>query len=327
MSNQALVENTFIAHVKPGGVCGFELHGLEDHLKDVSILASQFGAKFGNGDWASLAGLWHDLGKYSAEFQARIKRVSGYDPTAHLEGQIGKVDHSTAGAIHAMNQLRKRGRIVAYFIAGHHAGLADWSSAEAGNSALAHRLNHTELLDRVNRQAPPNEIMLASSPSSKPPGGSPHLWIRLLFSCLVDADFLDTESFMNAERRELRQRGCETVETLKGKLIEHVQSLGQQAEATIVNEARADVLRQCSEKAMLSPGLFSLTVPTGGGKTLSSMIFALEHAVKYNKARIIYAIPYTSIVEQTANIFKGVFGEVVVEHHSNLDPSASADVN
>lgn len=319
MFMQTAVEKEIIAHVIPDGVFSFRLHSLQDHLTVVSDLAGQFADDFGNADWASLAGLWHDLGKYSAEFQVHIKRESGYDPTAHLEGQQGRVNHSSAGAIHAINKMGKRGRVLAYLIAGHHAGLADWHSADAGLSSLAIRLNDAELLDRVVKQSPPDFIMSGVQPSSRPPGGAAHLWIRMLFSCLVDADFLDTEAFMAPGKSGLRSGGSYDLKSLKTKLDAHMSALSQNVKPSLVNTIRADVLRQCQAKAQLAPGLFSLTVPTGGGKTLSSLSFALDHAVRHRKTRIIYAIPYTSIIEQTANIFRSVLGDAVIEHHSNLE--------
>lgn len=144
------------------------------------------------------------------------------------------------------------------------------------------------------------------------------LWLRMLFSCLVDADFLDTEQFMDGKKTQERG-GFVTLETLLGTLDKHVGKLMAAAFPTQVNRVRAEVLHQCRERASDSPGIFSLTVPTGGGKTLSSMAFALKHAVHHKKRRIIYVIPYTSIIEQTAGIFQSIFGPNVVEHHSNLD--------
>ena len=116
----------FIAHVREGRDGQFVIHDLEDHLRDVAKLAGDFAQDFGSADWAPVAGVWHDLGKYAKEFQRRIKSISGYDPDAHLEGTVGRVDHSTAGASYAVEQFGMHGRILAYLIAGHHAGLPDW---------------------------------------------------------------------------------------------------------------------------------------------------------------------------------------------------------
>jgi CRISPR-associated endonuclease/helicase Cas3 len=285
--------------------------------------AGEFAKQFNSEDWANLAGLWHDLGKYSNEFQHYIKSVSGYDAEAHLEGAPGRVDHSTAGAIHAIRQLNQHGRILAYLIAGHHAGLPDWNAAETGGKALSIRLGpeQSHLLDRIPAQAIPQKILTQAKPTSKPHGGADglHLWLRMLFSSLVDADFLDTEAFMDDTKAATRS-GYRELNDLLIDFDQHMANKSATAATTTVNTIRADILRQCQEKASLNSGLFSLTVPTGGGKTLSGMAFALRHAIKHKKQRIIYVIPYTSIIEQTAGIFREIFGDNVVEHHANLDP-------
>jgi CRISPR-associated endonuclease/helicase Cas3 len=143
----------------------------------------------------------------------------------------------------------------------------------------------------------------------------------MLFSCLTDADFLDTERFMDKDDSKADKRGgLPQLSELRVLFERHITEKSEKAPRTAVNKVRTEVLRQCRSRASDDPGLFSLTVPTGGGKTLSSMAFALDHAIKHNKVRIIYVIPYTSIIEQTAKIFRDIFGNGVVEHHSNLDP-------
>lgn len=309
-----------LAHVRqlPNG--SWEIHFLSEHLLEVAKLAGKFATHFDSAEWACLAGLWHDLGKYSTEFQQYIKSVSGYD--AHIEAP-GRVDHSTAGAIHAIRQLGNHGRILAYLIAGHHAGLPDWDAAETGGKALSIRLGaeQNHLLDRIPAQTIPQSILAQAKPTAKPCGGADglHLWLRMLFSCLVDADFLDTEKFMDGDKADSR-KGYRELSDLLANFDQYMANKSASADATPVNAIRADILRQCREKAVLNPGLYSLTVPTGGGKTLSGMAFALQHAVQHNKQRIIYVIPYTSIIEQTAGIFREIFGDNVVEHHANLDP-------
>ncbi|HUV69229.1 MAG TPA: CRISPR-associated helicase Cas3', partial [Terracidiphilus sp.] len=129
-----------------------------------------------------------------------------------------------------------------------------------------------------------------------------------------------TEAFMDGRKSDLRS-GYPSLLELQSAFNEYMADKTANAKDSAVNRIRADVLRQCRDKASLPSGLFSLTVPTGGGKTLSSMAFALDHAELHNKSRVIYVIPYTSILEQTANIFREIFGnESVIEHHSNLDP-------
>jgi len=146
------------------------------------------------------------------------------------------------------------------------------------------------------------------------------LWLRMLFSCLVDADFLDTEQFMDPARAEARNHDW-TIDNLKKLFDDYMAGKTEKAEPSLVNQHRATILQDCRSAAQESPGIFTLTVPTGGGKTLSGMAFALEHAVRYQKQRIIIAIPYTSIIEQTAEQYREIFGDAVLEHHSNLDPS------
>ena len=290
-------------------------------MREVAKGAAKFAETFGSSDWGSIAGLWHDLGKYSAEFQRRIKSVSGYDTEAHLEGQHGRVDHSTSGAQHAIEQFGLHGRILAYLIAGHHAGLPDWHISEASGAALKVRLDDKSHLQRTLSQAIPSDILSQPKPTSTLLGKAKGfaLWVRMLFSCLVDADFLDTEAFMDVNKAAQRANTL-TVPKLLARFDVFMEDNFSDALPTTVNRIRANVLHQCRQKARETPGLFSLTVPTGGGKTLSSLAFALEHAKRHGKQRVIHVIPYTSIIEQTANVFRDIFPDAVVEHHSNLDP-------
>lgn len=315
-------EKRYLAHVRRNDDGSFVIHDLEDHLRSVGDLAGEFAAIFGQSDWGRLAGLWHDLGKYSSAFQSYIARGSGFDPEAHIESGTGRVNHSSAGGIHAVEKLGVKGRLLAYLIAGHHAGLPDWHSDEHALASLSQRLGDGQYLQAISNAAVPTDILHpAMSPTTKPLGGEAGLalWLRMLFSCLVDADFLDTEEFMNGEKA--RSRGIfRSIGELLDKFDEHMTQLTADAKPTSVNRVRAEVLRQCRERASDAPGIFSLTVPTGGGKTLSSLAFALVHAVQHNKCRVIYVIPYTSIIEQTAGIFRDIFHDNVVEHHSNLDP-------
>lgn len=313
-----------IAHVRINNQKEWQLHDLEAHLRGVAKLAGEQANFFNGADWATLAGLWHDLGKYAPAFQQYIKRVSGYDPEAHIE-QRGRVDHSTAGAMHAMNEFGAAGRILAYLIAGHHAGLPDWSASDGGgNAALENRLNNGKkagYLDEVLKKIIPEDILKSAWPETKAPGDSKglHLWMRMLFSCLVDADFLDTEAFMNPEK-SLQRAVYPGLPELKNCFDRYIAKIVSEASNTRVNLIRAEILQYCREAAIKPPGIFTLTVPTGGGKTLAGMAFALDHALKFNKRRIIVAIPYTSIIEQTSDQYRKIFGNAVIEHHANLDP-------
>lgn len=325
----AEVMSIFLAHVKRNDDGSWAEHALEAHLRKVAMLAAQFATAFDGQQWAELAGRWHDLGKYRPGFQGYIRRASGYDPEAHLEQGAGRVVHSEAGAVHAINWHKAGGQLLAYLIAGHHSGLPDWDKAEAGDASLSNRLARSKKerhLDEVLTAAIPEDIKASTSDvmaMSKPLGGTEglHLWLRMLFSCLVDADFLDTESFMDAERAKERSYTW-TVDSLKVQFDDYMADKSSRAEPTEVNLHRATILQNCRSAAQAAPGIFTLTVPTGGGKTLSGMAFALEHAIRYGKQRIIVAIPYTSIIEQTAEQYREIFGDAVLEHHSNLDPDS-----
>lgn len=312
-----------LAHIYRTDAGHWRTHRLDEHLMATARLAETFAAAFGNGDWGWILGLWHDLGKYRSAFQAYIRGASGFD--AHLENHSGRVDHSSADALLTLERFGDEGspgRLLAYAIAGHHAGLADWDNPDGGGS-LSARLSPDRrfLLDETLSASLPDNIRNASSPSSHPPKGSDAaLWTRMLFSCLVDADFLDTESFMRPARAELR-RHLQPLHELQRKFDAYVQGLSERAEPTPVNRIRLSLLRRCLDAAQWTPGLFSVTVPTGSGKTLATTGFALHHAVRHNKRRVVYVIPYTSIIEQTAEVLRLVLGEeVVLEHHSNIEP-------
>lgn len=294
-------------------------HDLVAHLRDVGELAAGFAKHFG-ADWARLAGRWHDLGKFRPRFQKYIRLVSGFEADAHIKGESGKAPHSTAGALLATDRFGTPGRVLAYLIAGHHAGLADWFG---GLDARLDDPNSRAELDQSLAEHPPADLLDVSDfelSLRALPGGKDGfaLWVRMLFSTLVDADFLDTERYMDPDKFKRRNAWPELT-ALAPLFDAHMVKLAANADPTPVNTLRADILRQCRKAAALEPGLFSLTVPTGGGKTLSGMAFALEHALRHGKRRIIHVIPYTSIIEQTADIFRGIFSEAVIEHHSNAE--------
>jgi CRISPR-associated endonuclease/helicase Cas3 len=309
-----------IAHAAKDGDGNWQKpHDLAEHLVGVAKLAALFAKKIGE-DWAYQAGIWHDLGKFRERFQKYIRLKSGFEADAHIKGEAGKAPHSTAGAVLACERFGVHGRVLAYLIAGHHAGLDDWHGGL--NERLSKQDSQDELKEALAAN-PPADILDTGDlhPDLKGiPGGAAGfaLWLRMLFSCLVDADFLDTESYMNPGRNELRAN-WPTLKELMPLFDRYMADVSAKAAPTDVNRLRADILGQCRAMAHEAPGLFSLTVPTGGGKTLSSMAFALEHAAKYDKRRIIYVIPYTSIIEQTADIFRAIFGEAVIEHHSNAE--------
>ncbi|MZP30798.1 CRISPR-associated helicase Cas3' [Heliobacterium undosum] len=292
---------------------------LHTHLLQTAERAAQFADRFNAAPWGEAAGLLHDIGKYAREFQKRLR------------GSHISVDHSTAGAQLA-TRLYPNGqaRILAYTSAGHHTGLPDSGFHSAGSQNVKGTLfNRLETPDLHDYSAYMTEITpvpgqrlerLPIGPIKKQQGVSVSLFVRMLFSCLVDADYLDTERFMQPELAALRDPG-EDLSALLDKLEKHLEEKCQKAAKTVVNQARADILRQCREKAELAPGLFTLTVPTGGGKTLSAMDFALRHAVKNGLDRVICVIPFTSIIEQNAALYREIFGDDnVLEHHSTYQP-------
>ena len=322
----------YIAHVKKDELGQFSTHDLHEHLQQVGVLAGTFAQHFDSGNWAYIAGLWHDLGKYRPAFQQYIKRSSGYDPEAHITSEAkAKTAHASTGALYAMEKMGVLGRLLAYVIAGHHAGLPDFEVDDAKGRALRETLNaDKDFLAEALAQPIPDEILQTACPKTLTEVKSPkdlHLWLRMLFSCLVDADFLDTERFMAPGKSANRVQGA-TPTALLRCFNQHMDKLQAGAQATEVNTIRAEILAICRANAAGATGIYTMTVPTGGGKTLSSLAFALEHAVHHSKRRVIYAIPYTSIIEQTASVFREIFaplGDVLIEHHSNIEPAKPED--
>ncbi|MEK6677597.1 MAG: CRISPR-associated helicase Cas3', partial [Planctomycetota bacterium] len=295
-------------------------------MRDVGRRAAEFAAAFASPEWGRVVGMWHDLGKYSAEFQAYLRSANGFE--TQLESLSGRVDHSTAGAQHAATRFPGTiGRLLAYCIAGHHGGLPDNVDEQGGRSGLTDRLKkpiadfcHAAPAILLNQPRPPVPALRWSLTDGEK-AFQAAIYCRMLFSCLVDADYLATEAFMRPDRGDERNRLMPTPVELLSHLDVYLERF---AANTPVNRARANVLAQCRAKAELPPGFFSLTVPTGGGKTLSSLAFALTHAVEHGLRRVIYAIPFTSIIEQNASVFAEAFIDagphIVLEHHSNFDP-------
>lgn len=322
-------EHNYVAHVKLDGQNEewLDPHGLDDHLQKVAELSAAKAAGFQSAGWGLASGLWHDLGKYREAFQKYIRDASGYErENAHVEGPQ-RVTHSTAGAVHAIKQWPAvPGHIIAYLIAGHHAGLPDWSG---NRGSLQFRLQEAEpeYSEAMSAQIP--EYLLSAdlpeAPGSARNPDSIALWMRLLFSCLVDADFLDTESYMNPGRVGLRGQ-LPSLSELHPLFFKKMKMLQKNADNTPLNTTRKSIFDTCQSSTAETPGIFSLTVPTGGGKTLASLGFALEHARLHGKSRIIYAIPFTSIIEQNAGVFRQFLGEeAVLEHHSSLDVDPVAE--
>lgn len=278
---------------------------LYEHLHETAKLARNFAVSFGAASMAGIIGLMHDIGKYQRAFQRRIR------------GEAVQVDHSTPGAQEIVKTV---GFIGAYCVAGHHGGLPDGGTkADASQEATLYaRLSRQELPEisvyHDELTLPPME-----RPAMKPLGAggfSVSFFIRMLFSCLVDADYLDTERFMTDG--SVQRGGYEPLSVLRERLKKHTAAFFPPKNE--LNAKRCQILCACEAAGEYQRGLYTLTVPTGGGKTLSSLAFALEHAVTHGMERVIYVIPYTSIIEQTARVFREILGEEnVLEHHSSYE--------
>jgi len=311
----------YIAHVRKLENGQWDTQFLEDHLCETAELAATFADEFISREWGYALGMIHDQAKATLEWQNYLGNKSGYNEEASSEAP-GRVEHSGPGAKLVEEMFGKMiGRFLSYCIAGHHAGLPDWLGSQA---ALAFRLQNssTKDIDERFKAALPN--LCPKNPPWKfcNTGLDISLWIRMLFSCLIDADRLDTEKYMNPDQSKERE-GYSTLAELQNRFNIYIADKTQKPQGFYderVYFARQQVLADCRKAAEKRSGFFSLTVPTGGGKTLSSMAFALKHAEMHGKKRIIYVIPYTSIIEQNAQVFKEVFGDdEIVEHHSNLD--------
>ncbi len=279
------------------------LQTVESHLEGTSVLAERFAADFGASQFGALVGMAHDIGKCCDDFQNRLNG-----------GPI--VDHSSAGAI-ACAGIQNR-PICAICVAGHHSGLPDFGNIVtdiAGMPTLVGRIKakKRDFYDFAKEFSLPEtteEPLFENEPFAR------SLWGRMLFSTLVDADYLDTEAFMKG--KSVRDWSHNSLTELLDILRAYMRKY--ENPSSPLDVLRTKVRKDCNDSANLDRGLFSLTVPTGGGKTLSSMAFALNHAVKNGMSRIIYVIPYTSIIEQNAAVFASVFGSKnVLEHHSEVD--------
>lgn len=293
--------------------------GLADHLHGVAALAAKMGQPLGIGRAAFFAGLFHDLGKYNPPFQRR------------LEGSSVPVDHSTAGAqmlfSMATGHDKAIAELIAYAILGHHAGLPDRKNGT--ESSFDWRMERPAAIDAAWRQEIGEEISgllpdfaprLPRDPEKL--GFSLSVLGRMIFSCLVDADFKDTERFYISLGEKQADRDWPALADVIDEFIFRFDGhmAGFSGRAGELNSLRRDILRHVRGKAAEKPGLFTLTVPTGGGKTLASLGFALDHAKAHDRSRIIYAIPFTSIIDQTAAIFREILGDAhVLEHHSAID--------
>lgn len=316
----------YYAHSKPD-LDESEWQLLIDHLRETAELAHELGVDAGVSELAKTAGMLHDLGKYSKEFQARLR------------GSNQRVDHATAGAREIMrlfpDQPQKDvAEILSYCIAGHHTGLPDYGSmadtAEEGTLVARREKKTLKDYDAYKTEIDTKSLTLSGRPLKLPRfrlGGREKSYIgfsvsfltRMIFSALVDADWLDTERYM---QDEVKPRGQHAdISTLAEQYNQFLQRFDNPQND--LNRKRTETLSQCLAQAECDPGFFTLTVPTGGGKTYASMAFALNHALKHGLKRIIYVIPFTGIIEQNARVFREALEDLgqdnVLEHHSNFD--------
>jgi len=317
----------FYAHSKEGRPPD-EWQPLANHLAGVAARAERLAGKFDAGPWGKEAGRRHDLGKYSDAYQDYLLHTTAPDP--HGADSLPKTDHATAGAQYSVERDPILGHLLAYVIAGHHSGLLDGRAEGAClESRLAKRVEPwrdcANLAPEPTKLEPPGFLRSAFSARNRDPFAIA-FFARMLFSCLADADFLDTEEFVDPVLAGSRPTWPqETLSRMEEALTAYVESLTR--DDTPVNILRGKVRSACLEAAQNRPGLFSLTVPTGGGKTLSSLAFALRHALLQGLQRVVYVIPFTSIIEQNAEVFRNAFKRLVeeglpdpvLEHHCNLD--------
>lgn len=294
--------NRYLAHISEDGT---REQSVLDHLQGTARLAAQFASAFDAEQLGRLSGMAHDIGKYSDAFQRR------------LHGGAARVDHATAGAFECEKQGQ---RLAGYAVAGHHGGLPDFGGQTdpADAPTYAGRVKRAAQGSLPDYAAFAREVRLpaASLPASlRTQPLDLAFFIRMLYACLVDADFLDTEAFMKNRERET----CSvSMDALVARLDAHC--AGWFPPRTPLNEKRCAILRRCEAAGPAQqPDLFTLTVPTGGGKTIASLAFALRHARAHGMRRVIYVIPYTSIIEQNADVFRRILGEdCVLEHHANV---------
>ena len=356
----------YVAHVRGDG----KIQSLESHLMSVSQLAAELAGKFGLLTHGALLGLLHDLGKYSAAFQAYIQSATNLlnqdedEDFVDAAGLKGKIDHSTSGAQLIWRELapqgdlaRIAGQILALCIASHHSGLIDCVAQSVNKPVedlFTKRMNKSgdktylqEVIGKADKQLleTARGLMMRKETTQafqtwitkilgQVPGKAPQspvfqqqigLLVRSLFSCLIDADRIDTADFEHPGRARRRLRGnYETWDVLIQRLERHLSALAPRYD---IDALRQDISRHCLKGATREKGIYTLTVPTGGGKTLASLRFALHHARKHGMDRIVYVIPFTSIIDQNAQVVRRILepagvepGSVVLEHHSNLTP-------
>ncbi len=297
---------------------------IKEHAEGVAKLVKAFSEKWCVPELAEDLGLLHDVGKYRPGFQRRIRgeKVNSED-----------AEHSVFGALE--REVYSLPDMTAYCIAGHHSGLPDVGSKAdiSGSGTLYARLEEAKkrveardkdyagYKDELRIKPLPNGVSFfkdAVQGDGEEAWKEYAFWVRMMFSCLADADFLDTEAYCNGDN--CKERGIESdFEKCKEAIAKRLAELEKNAD-TSAKRSRKELREQIMSHADEEADLYYMNMPTGSGKTLASMQFALERAISAGKRRIIYIIPYTSIIEQNAKVFKELFGEEqVLEHHSDFD--------
>lgn len=302
-----MVKTMYYAHISADG----RKQTVDTHLQGTSQLCGNFASEFDEEDRGRFLGYAHDIGKYSEAFQRRLHGGP-------------RVDHATAGALEC---AKSNEPAMALCVIGHHGGLPDFGNPRtdcAGAPTGVGRIKKGQIAGCIPTY---HWQGILPSPGNPPDISDPYglsMWVRMLYSCLVDADFLDTERFM--AQTPPPRGGYDSLPVLLERLYAYVEPWFPGN--TELNNRRCSILSECLEKATLSKGIYSLTVPTGGGKTVSSLAFALKHAVTHSLSRIIYVIPYTSIIEQNAEVFRQILGNNnVVEHHCGVSFEEDTETN
>ncbi len=319
----------FYAHTPASGG---DWHDLVTHLERTALRAGEHASKFEAGQFAYLAGLWHDIGKFNPEFQEYLRRCYEASINGEEVPRGGSVPHAVYGAVLARESLQ----MLAPVIHGHHMGLQKFGSVQEATEGPGVRQVYRKILPVAQEKVEGLEFDgdvqdLLSGVPDKPQEMElfTELLLRMVFSSLVDADFLDTETHFDpvqSAKRGTTLRPARLWEVLERDQEEVISS----AEPTTVNGVREEVYRECLRAAELPQGVFRLAVPTGGGKTRSGLAFALKHAVEHDLDRVVVAIPYTSIIEQTAQTYRGIFRELddnaVLEHHFAVQREENTDL-
>ncbi|MFX3629260.1 MAG: CRISPR-associated helicase Cas3' [Ectobacillus sp.] len=305
----------YIAHSSPDGKK--QPQSLEHHTNGVFERSVVYSCSFDPYGITPIAALAHDLGKMTKEFQAYIQSDNP---------KKGSVKHALGGTLVLNTVADIRAQLAGMIVAGHHAGLPDarnlYNEKVPNAESYLRNLPHITNKEKQKIQGVLQGYTPLPNLDNEP--AYVDLLVKMCFSALVDADFLDTEEYMDENRSKKRHHDCSlTVEDLSEKLQQHMNQLMKQAKESPLNNRRAAIYQACIEEGASSIPFRSLNVPTGLGKTLSAMGYALEHAKQFNKKRVIVAIPFTSIIDQNAEVYTNVFGaDSVLEHHSQTQDIA-----